>query len=179
MKLRRKNKLLMGEAKFADKEQMSSFVVGKAKKLMRGSGKKAAEEAVRTVWDMLITGYKPPIKREEKEFNVMFDDLVKKTLGESSEIMGEARESKYMKQIMDMTNDERKNLSFKAKAKFHSVQYQPIVDKIADKVAMAVNNEGKKMRLVTWDTATGKLQDHPYKVQGLLEHVIDELKMRV
>lgn len=93
----------LGEAKFSGKEDMSEYIVARAKKTMRGKGKKGAEAAVREVWNMMATGYKPPIKREKRDFDGMFDTLVKKVLGEDNDLSEANAKNPYAK-IAKMTD---------------------------------------------------------------------------
>ena len=78
-----------------------------------------------------------------------------------------------------MTDEQRDKIGPRDKVEFHTMQYKPTVMKIADKVAQMVNAEGKKLKIVTWAPLTGKLEDHPYPTQGLLEKLIHELQERV
>ena len=84
-----------------------------------------------------------------------------------------------IKKVQAMTDEQRDKIGPRDKVEFHTMQYKPTVMKIADKVAQMVNAEGKKLKIVTWAPLTGKLEDHPYPTQGLLEKLIHELQERV
>lgn len=94
-----------------------------------------------------------------------------------SESLEEGRQKRFIKKIMDMSDEQRKNIGPKERIEFKRKQYKPYVDKVVQKVMRIIDMESKSMKdMIAWDILTGKIEPSLYVNQGLLERVIMRLE---